>query len=176
MGRAFNQWWKSGLASWFHLSGMRLDICCLTALPVFSYCPISCYPFFWLAVVSFLWFKSSFLGKYFTGSLKRPITKRNTTGWMLQLPILMWVDWKWLTTPWSPCFRKSLNAWKPRAGKVTDHLNLLIYFTPSNEPIIKPRGMKSSICVLIGYYIEISHIHTLTKLQQSLFTMLYRLK
>ena len=49
-------------------------------------------------------------------------------------------------------------------------LNLLIYFTPSNEPIIKLWGMKSGICVLIGYYIEISHIHTLTKLQQSLFT------
>lgn len=44
-------------------------------------------------------------------------------------------------------------------------LNLLIYFTPSNEPIIKLWGMKSGICVLIGYYIGISHIHTLTKLQ-----------
>ena len=43
-------------------------------------------------------------------------------------------------------------------------LNLLIYFTPSNEPIIKLWGMKSGICVLIGYYIGISHIHTLTKL------------
>ena len=44
-------------------------------------------------------------------------------------------------------------------------LNLLIYFTPSNEPIIKLWGMKSGICVLIGYYIGISHIHTLTELQ-----------
>ena len=43
-------------------------------------------------------------------------------------------------------------------------LNLLIYFTPSNEPVIKLWGMKSGICVLIGYYIGISHIHTLTKL------------
>lgn len=44
-------------------------------------------------------------------------------------------------------------------------LNLLIYFTPSNETIIKLWGMKSGICVLVGYYIGISHIHTLTKLQ-----------
>ncbi len=44
-------------------------------------------------------------------------------------------------------------------------LNLLIYFTPSNEPIIKLWGMKSGICVLIGYYIGISHIYTLAKFQ-----------
>lgn len=43
-------------------------------------------------------------------------------------------------------------------------LNLLIYFTPSNEVIIKLWGMKSGICVLVGYYIGISHIYTLSKL------------
>lgn len=43
-------------------------------------------------------------------------------------------------------------------------LNLLIYFTPGNEIILKLWGMKSGICVLIGYYIGISHIYTLSKL------------
>lgn len=43
-------------------------------------------------------------------------------------------------------------------------LNLLIYFTPSNETIIKLWGMKSGICVLVGYYIGISHIYTLNRL------------
>lgn len=44
-------------------------------------------------------------------------------------------------------------------------LNLMIYLTPSSETIIKLWGMKSGACVLIGYYIGISHIHTLTELQ-----------
>lgn len=43
-------------------------------------------------------------------------------------------------------------------------LNLLIYFTPGNATILKLWGMKSGICVLVGYYIGISHIYTLSKL------------
>lgn len=43
-------------------------------------------------------------------------------------------------------------------------LNLLIYFIPGHEVIIKLWGMKSGLCVLVGYYIGTSHIYMLAKL------------
>lgn len=45
-------------------------------------------------------------------------------------------------------------------------LNLLIYLIFSNEGIIKLWGMKSGVCVLIGYYIGTSHTYTLARLQK----------
>lgn len=44
-------------------------------------------------------------------------------------------------------------------------MNLLIYLVNTNDVIIKLWGMKSGICVLIGYYIGTSHTYTLARLQ-----------
>lgn len=43
-------------------------------------------------------------------------------------------------------------------------MNLLIYLVNTNDTIIKLWGMKSGICVLIGYYIGTSHTYTLARL------------
>lgn len=61
-----------------------------------------------------------------------------------------------------PSLRFLLRLMLPLCGYLC--LNLLIFYTPGNSPMLKIWGIKSSVCVLVGFYIAMKYAARMSRL------------